>query len=134
VAVAVITRLPDRRALGVELVLAGHEQPALVRADRSVRLVGRHGSAVGLITNFTVYSTNHVLTPGDTLVFYTDGITERRHGTEQFGQDRLVHTLAAAAGNSADQLITDLQRAVHDFSPEPPQDDIAIMVVQAPPT
>ena len=132
VAVALISRLPGRPALGVELVLAGHEQPALVRADRTVRLVGTHGSAVGLIPKFAVHPTNHVLTPGDTLVFYTDGITECRRGDEQFGQDRLVQTLAAAAGNTAEQLIIDLQNAVQDFSPEPRQDDIAIMAVQIP--
>jgi serine phosphatase RsbU (regulator of sigma subunit)/anti-sigma regulatory factor (Ser/Thr protein kinase) len=132
VAVAMITRLPERAALGVQLVLAGHEQPALVRADRTVRLVGQHGSAVGLIPKFTVRPTNHVLTPGDTLVFYTDGITERRRGGEQFGQDRLVATLAAAPTGTAEQLILDLQRTVRDFSAEPHQDDIAIMAVQVP--
>jgi serine phosphatase RsbU (regulator of sigma subunit)/anti-sigma regulatory factor (Ser/Thr protein kinase) len=132
VAVALVTRLPNRPALGIELILAGHEQPALVRADGSVQLVGTHGSAVGLVPKFTTYPTNHILTPGDTLVFYTDGITERRYADEQFGQERIVHTLASAAGDPADQLITDLLRAAHDFSPEPHQDDIAIMAVQVP--
>jgi serine phosphatase RsbU (regulator of sigma subunit)/anti-sigma regulatory factor (Ser/Thr protein kinase) len=132
VAVALITRLPNRPALGVELILAGHEQPALVRADRSVQLIGTHGSAVGLVPKFAAYPTTHVLTPGDTLVFYTDGIIERRRGDEQFGQERLMHTLASAAGNPAEQLINDLQRAVQDFSAEPHQDDIAIMAVQCP--
>src|SRR5439155_19846161 len=75
VAVAAINRLPGRPALGVELVLAGHEQPALVRADGTVALVGQYGSAVGLVPRFEVSPTNHILTPGDTLVFYTDGIT-----------------------------------------------------------
>jgi sigma-B regulation protein RsbU (phosphoserine phosphatase) len=132
VAVALITRLPERAALGVQLVLAGHEQPALVRADQTVRLVGQHGSAVGLISAFTVHPTNHVLTPGDTLVCYTDGITERRCGDEQFGQDRLVAALAAAPAGTAEQLILELQRTVRDFSAEPHQDDIAIMAVQVP--
>lgn len=132
VAVALITRLPNRPALGVELILAGHEQPALVRADRTVQLIGTHGSAVGLVPKFAAYPTNHVLIPGDTLVFYTDGIIERRRGDEQFGQERLMHTLASAAGNPAERLITELQRAVHDFSVEQHQDDIAIMAVQCP--
>ena len=130
-AVALLTR-SDGSELGVELVLAGHEQPALVRADGSVELVGRHGSAVGLVDTFEVHATHHVLGVGDTLVFYTDGITERRRGGEQFGQERLMDILTKGAGGTLEQMIAGLLRAVRDFSPKPYQDDIAIMGVRVP--
>ncbi|HEV2784117.1 MAG TPA: SpoIIE family protein phosphatase [Actinophytocola sp.] len=130
VAVALISRHPaDPPALAVELVLAGHEQPALLRADGTVTHLGRHGTALGLLDSFAVHPTRHILNPGDTLVFYTDGITERRHGTEQFGPHRLARALAAAGG-TADEVLAAVQRAVRDFSPEPQQDDIAILVMR----
>jgi sigma-B regulation protein RsbU (phosphoserine phosphatase) len=128
VALALLTQGVD--GLGVELVLAGHDQPALVRADGQVSLIGSYGSAVGLLQRFEVHPTEHLLAPGDTLVFYTDGVTERRRGREQFGQERITDTLATAAGRSPEELIAVLQRTVNDFSPEPHQDDIAIMAVQ----
>jgi serine phosphatase RsbU (regulator of sigma subunit)/anti-sigma regulatory factor (Ser/Thr protein kinase) len=128
VAVALIS--PSPGGLDVELVLAGHEQPILLRGNGSVVRIGEHGTAVGLMRSFAVHPTSHVLNAGDTLVFYTDGVTERRRGGEQFGEERVAHTLAAASGGSADELVDVLRRTVHTFSPEPHQDDIAIMAVQ----
>jgi phosphoserine phosphatase RsbU/P len=134
VALAVIARQPTSPAsLEVELVLAGHEQPALVYADGNVSYLGRHGSAVGLVRKFAVYPTRHILLAGDTLVFYTDGVTEHRRGAELFGQGRLAKALRRAGNRTADGLITAVRQAVEDFSAEPHRDDIAIVAVQVPP-
>jgi len=133
VALAVITRQDTEPAsLEVELVLAGHEQPALVRADHTVTYLGRHGSAVGLVKKFAVHPTRHVLLEGDSLVFYTDGITEHRRGTVLFGPQRLAQALERGANHSAEALIGSLRQAIEDFSPQPHRDDIAIVTVQVP--
>jgi phosphoserine phosphatase RsbU/P len=123
----------DGPGLGVELVLAGHEQPLLVRADGSVELIGEHGTAVGLVRDVTPTCTRHRLWPGDALVTYTDGVTERRRGLELFGRDRLVQTVAAAAGGSATTLVAAVRSAVETFSADPRRDDIAVLVVRAAP-
>jgi sigma-B regulation protein RsbU (phosphoserine phosphatase) len=128
VALALVSLTPSG-TLAVELVLAGHDQPALVRADSTVELVGQHGSAVGLVSPFSVFPTHHTLGAGDSLVLYTDGITERRRGHEQFGVHRLVQTLGSS---SREQLVGELQRAAEGFSGEPPQDDMAILAIQVP--
>ena len=80
----------------MQLVLAGHLQPVLVHADRRVELVGRHGTAVGLVERLDLTCTSHTLADGDALLLYTDGVTERRRGDEQFGTERLL--LAAGRG------------------------------------
>jgi phosphoserine phosphatase RsbU/P len=134
VALALITRQHTEPAsVEVELVLAGHEQPALVYADGNVSYLGKHGSAVGLVRRFAVHPTRHVLLAGDTLVFYTDGVTEHRRGAELFGQARLAKALRRAGNRTADGLITGVRQAVEDFSAEPHRDDIAIVAVQVPP-
>ncbi|HEX4252520.1 MAG TPA: SpoIIE family protein phosphatase, partial [Pseudonocardia sp.] len=89
-AVALISRPADHPGLAVELVLAGHPQPVLVRANGAVELVGQYGTAVGLTTELRLTATRHELAVGDTLLAYTDGVTERRAGREQFGPDRLI--------------------------------------------
>lgn len=133
VALAVITRQRTEPAsVEVELVLAGHEQPALVYADGNVSYLGTHGSAVGLVRRFAVHPTRHVLLAGDTLVFYTDGVTEHRRGTELFGPVRLAAALRRAGNRTADGLITAVRQAVDDFSAEPHRDDIAIVAVRVP--
>ncbi|HEX6360777.1 SpoIIE family protein phosphatase [Actinophytocola sp.] len=134
VALALITRQHTEPAsVAVELVLAGHEQPALVYADGNVSYLGTHGSAVGLVRKFAVHPTRHVLLAGDTLVFYTDGVTEHRRGAELFGPERLAKALRRAGNRTADGLITAVRQAVEDFSAEAHRDDIAMVAVQVPP-
>lgn len=133
VALALITRQDTTpTSLAVELVLAGHEQPALVHEDGTVSYLGRHGSAVGLVRRFAVHPTRHVLLAGDTLVFYTDGVTEHRRGVELFGQERLAEALRRATPATADGVIAAVRQAVDDYSAEPHRDDIAIVAVQVP--
>jgi len=136
VALAMVTEPPAGQpgGLSVELVLAGHDQPVLVHADGGAELVGRHGTAAGLVSDFTVYPTHHVLVPGDVLVTYTDGITERRRGREEFGHDRLVSTIARAAGLNAAGVVSMLRVAVDEFSNAGQRDDIAVMAIGAPAT
>jgi sigma-B regulation protein RsbU (phosphoserine phosphatase) len=127
---AFIHRLPNGAGLDVELVLAGHDQPLLIGADGSVDPVGRHGNALGLVRRFAVHATRHQLGPGDSLVFYTDGVTERRRAQEQFGQERLRQTAMTLPNGSADRLVAGLRQIIDGFSTEPQQDDIVIMAVR----
>jgi len=117
--------------LRVELVLAGHPQPVLVRANGKAELVGAFGTAVGLVPRMQVQPTTHHLAPGDALLVYTDGVTERRRGREQFDAFRLLDAASAAAGGTARQLVAAVHEAVLRFSPETMSDDIALLAVRA---
>jgi phosphoserine phosphatase RsbU/P len=122
-----------RGGLDVELVLAGHVQPVLVRADGTAELIGTFGTAVGLVPTVRVSCTQHRLDPGDTLLVYTDGVTERRRGREQFGSERLLTVAARAAGRPAVQVVGAVREAVERFSTEPLDDDVALLAVRAAP-
>jgi phosphoserine phosphatase RsbU/P len=122
-----------RGGLDVELVLAGHVQPVLVRADGTAELIGTFGTAVGLVPTVRVSCTQHRVGPGDTLLVYTDGVTERRRGREQFGAERLLTVAARAAGRPAVQVVGAVREAVERFSTEPLDDDVALLAVRAAP-
>ena len=102
-------RHEGQSAVAVELVLAGHAQPVVVRADGTAELIGRFGTALGLVEAVDLHCTRHLLAAGDTLLLYTDGITECRRGPEQFDDDRLLaggrrrvrHERRAARGDRA---------------------------------
>lgn len=128
---ALLTARGTRLGLHVELVLAGHDQPLLVRADGSIKFLGEFGTAVGLLDEMRLCTTRHTLRPGDALVIYTDGVTERRHGTEFFGRARLADLATRLNGAPAAAMAAALRNAAKDFSPEPPKDDIALLVVKA---
>jgi serine phosphatase RsbU (regulator of sigma subunit)/anti-sigma regulatory factor (Ser/Thr protein kinase) len=117
--------------LAVELLLAGHERPLLVRADGLAEQVGAFGTAVGLLPRMLVEATNYRLAPDDTLLLYTDGVTERRRGREQFGPERLLALAARTAGRSAREVVAAVRDAVERFSPSPATDDVALLAVRA---
>jgi phosphoserine phosphatase RsbU/P len=122
-----------RAGLEVELVLAGHVQPVLVRSDGTAELIGTFGTAVGLVPTVRLTCTQHRLAPGDTLLVYTDGVTERRRGREQFGAERLLSVAAGAAGQPAVQVVGAVREAVERFSADPLDDDVALLAVRAAP-
>jgi sigma-B regulation protein RsbU (phosphoserine phosphatase) len=118
--------------LALDLVLAGHLQPVRVRAAGGPpELLGRFGTAVGLVDRVDLECVRYRLDPGDTLLLYTDGVTERRRGREQFGTDRLLTAAATAVGRPAAHLVAAVRAAVETFSPDRPADDIALLAMRA---
>ncbi|SCL24098.1 Serine phosphatase RsbU, regulator of sigma subunit [Micromonospora nigra] len=121
----------DGDQLDVELHLAGHDRPVLLRSGGgAATFVGTGGTALGLLDSIATPATALPLAPGDCLVFYTDGVTERRRGRELFGTDRLRDAAAPLAGYPADVVAARLRAIAINFSVETPRDDIAILVLR----
>ncbi|MER7330725.1 MULTISPECIES: SpoIIE family protein phosphatase [unclassified Micromonospora] len=120
----------DGTQLDVSLHLAGHDRPVLLRSGGGAAFVGAGGTALGLLDSITSPTAEIPLDPGDSLVFYTDGVTERRRGRELFGTDRLRDAAAPLAGYSADVVAARLRSTALGFSAEAPRDDIAILVLR----
>jgi len=122
-----------RPAIRVDLVLAGHAQPVVVRADGTAELIGQFGTALGLVETVDLHCSEHLLAAGETLFLYTDGITESRRGSEQFDEKRLLEAAAAGSGRSAERLVTTVREAVQRFAPGLAGDDMALLAVRAEP-
>ncbi|MER7888805.1 SpoIIE family protein phosphatase [Micromonospora sp. NPDC094482] len=120
----------DGDRLDVSLHLAGHDRPVLLRGGGGGAFVGTGGTALGLLDTIATPTAEVPLTPGDALIFYTDGVTERRRGRELFGTERLRDAAAPLAGYSADVVAARLRAAAIGFSVEAPRDDIAILVLR----
>jgi sigma-B regulation protein RsbU (phosphoserine phosphatase) len=111
---------------------AGHNPPYAVRKKGGVDIVASQGTmALGIVED-QVYKTATVrLTPGDTLLCFSDGVTEalERDGG-LFGEHRLVATLAAKAGASpmeiAAQVVEDVDRFI---GTTPMADDITVLAL-----
>jgi sigma-B regulation protein RsbU (phosphoserine phosphatase) len=116
--------------LDVSLHLAGHDRPVLIRGDGRASFVGTGGTALGLLEKIESPVASVQLSPGDSLVFYTDGVTERRRGRELFGTTRLRDAVGPLAGYSADVMAARLRTVTLGFSAEAPRDDIAILVLR----
>lgn len=118
---------------GLDLTISrgGHPAGLILRADRRVEEAGQPGTLLGFRAEVELSDDRFHLSAGDALVLYTDGVTERRDGHLLFGEERLTAVLQAIpADASADQITGLIDQAITDFSAEPPQDDIAIMVIR----
>jgi phosphoserine phosphatase RsbU/P len=121
---------PEEERLEVVLHLAGHDRPLLVRADGRTLSAGSGGTALGLLDAISSPGETLWLEPGDSLIFYTDGVTERRRGRELFGRQRLRDAASPLANYSAEVIAARLRTATIGFSAEPPRDDIAVLVLR----
>jgi sigma-B regulation protein RsbU (phosphoserine phosphatase) len=123
----------DRATGAVSLCNAGHNKPYLVRADGTVEIVdGARGLGVCLTGDFDYAPTDLTLAPGDSLVLYTDGVTEAADPERlQFEDERLVACLERTGGEAPSEIIRDVLRAVEEFSAgAPPADDITLLVLR----
>ena len=126
------------QAGGLRLTLAagGHPAPLVLRADGRVDEVAVHGGIVGVLAEVRFNQTTVALAPGETLLLYSDGLTEaRKHGERQelFGDVRLKAALADCAGLSADAVSDHLRRVVFDWLGPAEHDDLTLLVLQAAP-
>jgi sigma-B regulation protein RsbU (phosphoserine phosphatase) len=73
------------------------------------------------------------LAAGDTLVLYTDGVTEATNGEgEEFGESRLVDALANHSRLPLEALLQAVVNAVQKFSGgSEQQDDITLVIARA---
>ncbi|CAM5598648.1 ATP-binding SpoIIE family protein phosphatase [Streptomyces canus] len=114
------------------LASAGHPLPLLLGSDGEVRTTARPQTLLGVVEDETYTSETFELRPGDSLLCVTDGVTERRSGSRQFDdEDGLADALAGCAGLDAELIAERIKRLVHEFGARPPEDDLALLVLQA---
>ncbi|MER7855442.1 ATP-binding SpoIIE family protein phosphatase [Streptomyces bacillaris] len=111
---------------------AGHPLPLLLRPDGSVRPAAEPQVLLGVVEDVAYESQVFDLAPGDSLLCVTDGVTERRSGPLMFDDgDGLAQVLAGCAGLPAEATAERIRRAVHEFAEQPPDDDVALLVLHA---
>ncbi|MGW1889055.1 SpoIIE family protein phosphatase [Streptomyces sp. NPDC002004] len=124
--------VPTEDGVRCTLASAGHPLPLLLRPDGDVLTAAVPQVLLGVVEDATYRSETFHLHEGDTLLCVTDGVTERRCGQRQFDDgDGLAAALAGCTGMSASLVAERIRRLVHEFAPGPPEDDLALLVLQA---
>ncbi|MEP7204337.1 MAG: PP2C family protein-serine/threonine phosphatase [Ilumatobacteraceae bacterium] len=124
---AYLSRLDDD-SYRVELTLGGHPPPLLRRRNGEVEPIGELGMLLGMIEP-TLTTTVVDLSPGDTLVFYTDGLTDAP-AQEAVSVEELAALLETKGDQSIEQLADSIRALKRGRRPQGSSDDTALLIVR----
>ena len=111
----------------------GHCNPLVVHPDgSSEELALTGGVALGVMSGLDYQEDQSTLNPGDTLILYTDGVSEAMNAEgEEFGVERLQQLFANQPPSSARMAIETVLQGVSDFAGGTPQsDDVTCLVLR----
>ena len=141
---AVASNCPDNRFItfficdldpatgNVEYCNAGHNPPLVIRKNGTVEKLTAGGIILGIMPKFAYQEATSHLDPGDTLVLFSDGVTEAMLDVdEEFGEDRLAEAVLASNAATSNDLVQDILKAVLTFTKgAPPADDITVVLAR----
>ena len=115
-----------------EYANAGHNPALVVRAGGEVEKLGPTGVPLGLLRDMPYRAATVQLAPGDTLVLYTDGITEAANeADEELGLDRLMDVCREHRFDAPVELADTIERTVAEFvGSRPPADDCTLLIAR----
>ncbi|MEU3660318.1 SpoIIE family protein phosphatase [Streptomyces sp. NPDC032940] len=128
---------PATRQVSVRIASGGHPPAVVLRADGTADFLPTPGGLlVGILPGAAFTTATTVLGRGDTLLLYTDGLTEARTGDDRaalFGDDALLGFVTRHAGASPQAVIKALTGLLDDFG-DGLDDDTALLALGVPAT
>lgn len=112
------------------IVLAGHPHPLVVKPDGTVTPIGRPGTLLGVIDPPRIEQEEVQLNPGDTLILYTDGVSEAGAPAHPLGDDGLLEICAQAPKRPLKDLLAAIERAAVERARGTARDDIALLALR----
>ena len=122
----------DLATRNVTYISAGHNPPVLRRASGTFERFEAGGLPLGIRANAAYECGSSVLSPGDLLVIFTDGVVEAENEAgEEYGEGRLLGLLSAGSAVSADETMTRLMASIDAFVGATRQhDDITCLILR----
>jgi PAS domain S-box-containing protein len=119
------------RGARASISTGGHPLPLVLRADGSVQPVGAPGTLLGVVPDPNLEDHPVTLEPGDSLIFYTDGVIESRASSNGvLDERRLGELVATCAGRGPDAIAARIEDAAVMSQNGRPRDDIAVLVLR----
>lgn len=112
----------------LEFALGGHPRPLIRRQDGSVGSAGRHGTLLGIVEPALARSVT-IMEPGDTLILYTDGLTDAPNG-EAVPIAEVIELLGADGDEPIEHLADHIRTLKRRRRPRGSADDTALLILR----
>ncbi len=111
---------------------AGHNPPLLLQPNGAFRPLLGHGIALGILPETHMKSQSMQLRPGETIILYTDGVTEAlNEDFDEFGLDRLQAAARTAARQPVADIVSHITGNIRDHVGQTPQfDDMTLIILK----
>lgn len=127
--VVITTYNPNEKTLTI--VNAGHPFPIRYSdINKEISTIEKSGTALAVVDNEIYPAKKLSVDETDLLIFYTDGLTEARHDSELFGEERVIEAVEKIKELSAQEIADNLGRVAVDFSGNVLYDDLLILVMK----
>jgi phosphoserine phosphatase RsbU/P len=129
--VTVFYALLDAETQTLTYANAGQNPPLLRRAAGAIEQLTRTGAALGIIEELQLSDLSLLLAPGDSLVIYTDGVTDALNSQgEDYGLPRLMEAVANFREPNAKLQLDHLSKELNNFIKDtPPFDDVTFFIL-----
>jgi serine phosphatase RsbU (regulator of sigma subunit) len=122
----------DDRTRGLRYVNCGHVEPLLLRASGEMERLEPTATMIGAFRHWSCTELEVSLRPGDTLLIYSDGVTEAEAPSgEEFGEERLLRCLRNSQALAARSLMHCIVENVTEFSHGSRYDDVTVVAIKA---
>jgi sigma-B regulation protein RsbU (phosphoserine phosphatase) len=122
----------DGRSRRLTYSNGGHLPPIIISEDGSLRRLETGGTVVGLFDNLSFDEATVQLKEGDTLLAYSDGVTEPENDFGEFGEERLVDLVRENRDLPLIEITELVTGAVDDWIGDKEQpDDITLVLARA---
>ncbi|WP_238424328.1 SpoIIE family protein phosphatase [Micromonospora parastrephiae] len=134
----ILTPTPSVGGFTAVIASGGHPEPLLLRADGSVHYQRTRGRIVGAFPTSQYANTTVVANPGDTLLLYSDGLTEARPASSEtadgrYGTAALARFATRLAPTNAADAVAAVTELLSTFGAGL-TDDTAVLAISAPPS
>lgn len=114
----------------VRMVSAGHPLPMRLNQKGVVETFGNSQPLLGAFEDVGFTTESVDIHPGEVVLAVTDGVTERRSGSDMLGDEGLEEIFSHAAGLTAQAVISRIERELEEYAPGGNSDDTAMLVLR----
>jgi serine phosphatase RsbU (regulator of sigma subunit) len=121
----------DDTSRRMRYVNCGHYPALVFRDGKALERLDSTSTVLGLFPEWDCSLAETELSPGDTLAFYTDGVTDTFNNVgADFGEQRLIKAIWKHRELSPQRMLTAIVDEIRGFSPDEQHDDITLIVAK----